>query len=68
MSSWGRDTGAIDSNDVVLGIDSTALFGDNLRVHLNPALPDQGFARPAGSDACLGQNLLEAYAFRSLDH
>jgi hypothetical protein len=68
MSSWRRDTGAIDSDDVVLWIDSTALFGDNFGIHLDPALADQGFARSAGSDACLGQNLLEAYAFRSLDH
>jgi hypothetical protein len=68
MSSWRRDAGAIDSNDVALGIDSTALLRNDLGIHLNPALGDQSFTRSAGAYACLSQNFLEAYALRSLDH
>ena len=54
------DAHAVYSDDVDGGVYLDALLGDDLAVDLNSAGIDEDFCVAAGSDACLGEHLLEA--------
>jgi len=68
MPARRRDAGAIDSDHITFRVDSAALLGYHLRVHLDASLTDQDFACPARGNPGSGQDLLEAYALCGLDH
>jgi hypothetical protein len=63
-----RDAGTVDPNDIAFRIDPSALLEDDLRVHLDTALADQGLTRAARSDAGLGEDFLKSYALWRVGH
>jgi hypothetical protein len=52
----------------MLWVDSAALFGNDLGVHFDATLTNQGLTGAARAYTGLGKNLLEAYAFGRLSH
>jgi hypothetical protein len=68
MAARRRDTGTVDPDYITVRVDPAALLGNDLGVHFDTPLADQGFTGTAGAYAGLGKNLLEAYALFRLTH
>jgi hypothetical protein len=63
-----RNPGAVDTDDVTLGIDSSTLLDDDLGVDFDASLADEDLACPTRGNSSGSQNLLEAYALGRLGH
>jgi hypothetical protein len=63
-----RNAGAVNSDHIMFGIDSSALLQHNLRVDLHASLADEDFGCPTRGNSGCGQDLLETYSRRTLGH